>query len=109
MNALAEMIQACDYHGSTAAFMSLFEERRAQDRRWGVQDYSPEWWLAILTEEVGELAQAVLETHFHNGPAYAHLRGLPRIREEAVQCAAVAMAMIEALDRIQKRKKGEGK
>jgi hypothetical protein len=47
-------------------------------------------------EEVGELAQAVVETHFDNG---TDLGGNANIRNEAVQCAAVAMAMIECIDR----------
>ena len=30
-------------------------ERRRQDKLWGVQDHDHFTWLAILTEEVGEL------------------------------------------------------
>jgi len=84
---------------SIDAARSLLEERDRQDAKWGVQDHAPEWWLAILMEEVGELAQAVLETHFDNGPTMEHVRGTDNIRKEAVQCAAVAMAFIECIDR----------
>jgi NTP pyrophosphatase (non-canonical NTP hydrolase) len=46
----------------------------------------------ILMEEVGELAQAALHKR-HGGEASGHLR------EESVHTAAVAMAIIECLDR----------
>ena len=75
---------------------SVMQERYRQDKKWGVQNHSAEWWLAILMEEVGELAQAILETHFDNG---TDLGGIDNIRKEAVQCAAVAIAMLECLDR----------
>lgn len=84
-----------DLTALTAA-RSIDEERDRQDAKWGVQNHTPEWWLAILMEEVGELAQAILETHFDNG---TDLGGTANIRKEAVQCAAVAMAMIECIDR----------
>ncbi len=87
----------------TSAAASVDEERRRQDDKWGVQNHSPEWWLAILMEEVGELSQTILETHFDNGPEAAHLRGIDKIRNEAVQAAAVAMAMIECIDRNSKQ------
>ena len=35
-------------------------ERAAQDLKWGPQHHTPEMWLAILMEEVGEAAQAYL-------------------------------------------------
>ncbi len=78
------------------AVIDIGIERSMQDAKWGVQNHAPEWWLAILMEEVGELAQAILETHFDNG---TDLGGTANIRKEAVQCAAVAMAMIECIDR----------
>ena len=76
-------------------------ERSMQDEKWGVQNHSPEWWLAILMEEVGELAQAILETHFDKNPEHLTKGGVANIRHEAVQCAAVAMALIECIDRNQ--------
>lgn len=81
------------------AARSIDKERERQDAKWGVQNHTSEWWLAILVEEVGELAQVILETHFDNGPAAAHLRGLDKIRHEAVECAAVAKALVECIDR----------
>lgn len=59
-------------------------ERERQDRKWGEQaDHSPEKWLAILTEEVGETAEAILE---HNRP---------NMIEELIQVAAVAVRWLE--------------
>lgn len=81
------------------AFASIITERMAQDAKWGEQNHSMEWWLAILMEEVGELAQAILETHFDKNPEHLTKGGIVNIRREAVQSAAVTMAMIECIDR----------
>ena len=83
----------------TGAEKSVREERERQNIKWGVQNHTPEWWLAILMEEVGELAQAILETHFDKNPEHLTKGGIVNIRKEAVQCAAVALAMIECIDR----------
>lgn len=64
------------------------DERRRQFAKWGHQHHSPEWWLAILMEEVGELAECILHGKF--GGHAAKNRG-----KELVQVAAVALAMIE--------------
>jgi len=87
------------------AICSVLNERKRQDKKWGVQDHTLEWWLAILMEEVGEMAEAILETHFKNTRwAKPEKGGHKNIRFEAVQVAAVALAMIECIDR---DKKGE--
>lgn len=83
------------------AGFSIGLERQRQDEKWGVQNHEPEWWLTILMEEVGELAQAILETHFDKNPEHLTKGGIMNIRKEAVQCAAVAMALIECIDRNQ--------
>lgn len=49
-------------------------------------------YLTVLTEEVGEIAKAILDIRFGKD-TLAHLR------EEAVQTAAVALAFVECLDR----------
>jgi NTP pyrophosphatase (non-canonical NTP hydrolase) len=74
------------------ALESVLHERARQDRRWGEQNHDPFTYLTVLTEEVGELAQAALHTRF-GGPMASGLR------EEAVQVAAVALAIVECLDR----------
>jgi NTP pyrophosphatase (non-canonical NTP hydrolase) len=67
-------------------------ERANQEAKWGQQDHDGPLYLTILTEEVGEVAKAILDHRYKKQPA-AH------IREELVQVAAVAVAMIEAYDR----------
>lgn len=70
-------------------------ERERQDMRWGTQDHDDPRWLAILTEELGEVAREVVEEL-----AIPRSRGY-QIREELVQVAAVAVAWLEAIDRRQ--------
>ena len=65
----------------------VIAERERQDRLWGVQDHEPLKWVAILLEEAGEYAKDVLEGRV------AHAR------EEVVQIAAVAIAIVESMDR----------
>ncbi|KKL69751.1 hypothetical protein LCGC14_2111780 [marine sediment metagenome] len=36
-------------------------ERVEQDDKWGVQNHTPYKWMTILTEELGELAQTILD------------------------------------------------
>ena len=74
------------------ALESVLAERVRQDAKWGEQNHDPFAYLTILTEEVGEFAQAALHTRF-GGPAAEGLR------EEAVHVAAVALAIVECIDR----------
>ena len=53
--------------------------------RWGLPTHAPERWLAILTEEVGEVARAAL------------LGDDKAMAEEAIQVAAVAINIAIAL------------
>lgn len=76
----------------SAALTSVLQERKRQEAKWGEQNHDPFTYLAVLSEEVGELAQAALHTRF-GGPAAAGLR------DEAVHTAAVALAIVECLDR----------
>jgi NTP pyrophosphatase (non-canonical NTP hydrolase) len=78
----------------SAAARSVMDERLRQDAKWGEQNHDPSTYLTILMEEVGEYAQAVLETRF-GGPH----GGEDKMRAEAVQVAAVALAIVECLDR----------
>ena len=74
------------------AVADVLSERERQDRKWGEQNHDPITYLAILTEEVGETAQAALEARFGKGT-------IEHLREEAVQAAAVALAIVECIDR----------
>lgn len=67
--------------------IDVHQERVAQDVKWGDQSQHPDvLWNTILTEEMGEAANAVLE------------HDLEGLREELIQIAAVAVAWAEALD-----------
>lgn len=73
------------------------QERLKQNKKWGEQNHHPAEWLMILGEEVGEANKAALETNFK----YPENDGWKSYREELVQVAAVAIAMIESVDRNQ--------
>lgn len=74
----------------------IYSERVRQDEKWGQQDHAPAEWLMILGEEVGEVNKAALETFFKYKDAD---NDYSKYREELIQVAAVAVAMIECLDR----------
>lgn len=84
-------------------------EREAQHAKWGTQRHGYTVWTTVLTEEVGELCKEALQMRdvlidgdqdgadvreFAEGLT-ARLR---MMRLEAVQVAAVAVAMIEHID-----------
>lgn len=71
-------------------FEEVFTERMRQEGKWGEQNHGSPLYLTILTEEVGEVAKAILE----------HRRD--EVRAELVQVAAVAVAFVECLDRNEK-------
>jgi NTP pyrophosphatase (non-canonical NTP hydrolase) len=78
----------------TPALESVLDERKKQDDKWGEQNHNPYIYHAILVEEVGELAQAILQTQF--GGKHG---GFSNMRKEAIHVAAVALAWVECLDR----------
>lgn len=67
-------------------------ERQRQDEEWGIQNHHPVLWHLILAEEFGEVGKALNEWHFRHD-------SILKTREELVQVAAVAVAMIESIDR----------
>ena len=74
----------------------VLAERKRQDEKWGEQNHDPITWLGILVEEVGELAKAIIETVFISFGSHG---GIGNIRREAIDVAAVAVAIVECLDR----------
>ena len=76
------------------AVLDVLQERNRQDRMWGEQNHDPFTYLTILLEEVGEFSEEALTLRFH--PTNGSLEDL---RTEAVQVAAVALAIVECLDR----------
>ena len=71
-------------------------ERQKQVEKWGQQNHHPFHYLAILMEEVGEASQAAVQATGEPGKAT-----WDDYREELVQVAAVALAMIGSFDRNQ--------
>jgi hypothetical protein len=74
-------------------------ERDRQDKKWGVQRHDLPVWATILGEEYGELCQAINETIFDNGPEARLKGGYANVKKEAIQVAAVAVALVEMLER----------
>lgn len=73
----------------------VVQERQQQDEKWGLQRHSWPEWITILTEEVGEAAQAANNEHWHPDG------DLSRLKEELVQVAAVAVAMVEHIEELE--------
>ena len=66
---------------------ATFQERIAQDQKWGSQiNKTDSTWMAILGEEIGELAEAILSENQEN------------VAEESIQSIAVLVAWAEAFD-----------
>ena len=66
-------------------YLLIEQERKRQLHKWGKQDHPPDRWLAILHEETGEVAQAILSEE------------QPQVAAELIQSAAVCVAWLERL------------
>ena len=74
------------------AIQRVLKERTSQNEKWGYpQDNTPFEWLSILTEEVGEFAEAL------NNALLGGDGDLGHAMVEAVQVAAVAVSIVEHL------------
>jgi NTP pyrophosphatase (non-canonical NTP hydrolase) len=74
----------------TIVNMNVFEERLRQNELWGHQRHNQGIWLAILVEEVGEVAQAMQE-----GMVSQKETDSDNLYKELIQVAAVASAIAE--------------
>jgi NTP pyrophosphatase (non-canonical NTP hydrolase) len=74
-----------------------------QHKLWGEQNRSPFEWLAILTEEVGEVARALCNV-LTAVNRQAKLEAYVNLREELIQVASVAVSFVESLDRNELKK-----
>ncbi|MGB1207545.1 MAG: hypothetical protein ACPG5B_17985 [Chitinophagales bacterium] len=99
-----------EFSDKTAAILAkVVAERQKQDAKWGEQNHNPIEWSAILTEECGEVAKEALEYHFYTKKDSEQLatktlsdwqkEKLSKYRTELIQVAAVAVAMLESLER----------
>ena len=87
----------------SAALIDVIKERLRQDAKWGEQNWDPQTYLSILMEEVGEAAKEANDLHWVSIPkpdefGVEQMRR-NRLRNERVQVTAVALAMVECLDR----------
>ena len=73
-------------------------ERKRQDDKWGEQNHSPYKWMAILGEEYGEVCREAFELEGVNDGDHLN-EVLERMRKEAIEVAAVAVAFVECIDR----------
>lgn len=68
-----------------SAIKLVIQERKRQDEKWGAnRNLDATVWMTILSEEVGESAEAILKR-------------LPSLQKEVVQVAAVALAWLESI------------
>lgn len=90
------------------AIDEVVAERSRQEKLWGDQSHHPlSVWTMILGEEMGELCEACLETQL-NG-RHPERGGLPKVRQEAVHVAAVAVALIQmTYEKEAEKEKGDG-
>ena len=66
------------------AIEEIRKERTRQILKWGDNRMLSNWtWIAVITEEIGEVAQAALKGQ------------LPNVHHELIQVAAVAVAWLE--------------
>lgn len=71
---------------------ALLEERKRQNEKWGEQNHGLPVWILILTEEVGEAAEAVLK--IREGKMTVE-----DFRTEIIHCGAVCVQILEYLER----------
>jgi len=72
-------------------------ENLEQIHKWGIQNRLSFEWMNFLTEEVGELAKAISENMYRNGPSRD-------IVTEAIQVATLALKIAEMNLNFQKEK-----
>jgi NTP pyrophosphatase (non-canonical NTP hydrolase) len=77
----------CLFHCDLLA-MAVQKENYRQLDKWDVQERTPFEWLAYLTEEIGELAQAISENEYRDGKK-------DNIFTEAIQVATLALKIAE--------------
>lgn len=90
-----------DYEPQNRILEEIADERDSQDEKWGEQNHDPFKWLCILGEEVGEVNKAICDAFQWNekDTEQFNILKLRDYRAELIQVAAVAVSMIECLDR----------
>lgn len=78
---------------------AISHEVNFQKKKWGIQNHSPEKWLVILMEEVGEASKAALEANPVKEQFESRSYWLRQYGQELIQVAAVAISAIDSLKR----------
>jgi NTP pyrophosphatase (non-canonical NTP hydrolase) len=74
------------------ALEMISKERDRQDAKWKLQRHTPEKWLTIIMEEVGEMAQAI-----QKGDIQHKLSDADDLLTETIQAAACCVELAEQL------------
>jgi NTP pyrophosphatase (non-canonical NTP hydrolase) len=82
----------------TRILAKVREERVAQVSKWGVQRHDFSVWMTILGEEFGEVCQSLLDARRFPDSSDTHKAALLSVRDELIQVAAVAVAIVEHID-----------
>ena len=90
-----EALQKSAEPGIDKALGEIKAERAFQIDKWGLQNHDPAVWMTILMEEVGELAERILCLRCGIGSTELVKDD---IRHEACQVAAVAAAIMQAME-----------
>jgi NTP pyrophosphatase (non-canonical NTP hydrolase) len=75
---------------TTKVIFDIADERKWQDKKWGIQRHSKGDWLKILVEEVGEVAQAMQKEKNWGKETDSN-----NLYQELIQVAAVSCAIAE--------------
>lgn len=81
------------------AIAMIVEERKSQDQKWGnYQQHPVREWLAVLLEELGEVAQRINDDTYQGSSKvdyFSSPQAARALRDEIVQVAAVAAAWLQ--------------
>ena len=78
---------------TTEAHKIVLQEMVRQDKKWGADREQPDYvWLLILVEEIGEVAKAILNRMFRDGP-------ISDVDMEVIQTTAVGMQWLKDINR----------
>ncbi|MFC1924271.1 hypothetical protein ACFLXA_02775 [Chloroflexota bacterium] len=66
----------------------VLNENQRQLAKWGIHNHDPFKWLAFVTEEVGEMAEAISEWHFRG-------HSPNDVVKEAIQSATLCLKIAE--------------
>lgn len=82
------MLKDLQLINQTELFKQVRTESAQQVLKWGVQERTPFEWMCYLTEETGELAEAISEREYREGTD-------EQVTMEAIQVATLAIKVAE--------------